>query len=46
VYLSLPSVVGRSGVERILPITLDEAEQAALRRSAEVMQENIRQLGL
>jgi L-lactate dehydrogenase len=46
VYLSLPSVVGRGGVERILPITLDEAEQAALRRSAEVMQENIRQLGL
>jgi len=46
VYLSLPSVVGRGGVERILPITLDEAEQAALRRSAEVMQENIRQLNL
>jgi L-lactate dehydrogenase len=46
VYLSLPSVVGRSGVERILPITLDEAEQAALQRSAEVMQENIRQLAL
>ena len=46
VYLSLPSVVGRSGVERILHITLDEAEQAALQRSAEVMQENIRQLAL
>lgn len=46
VYLSLPSVVGSAGVEKILPLNLDEVEQAALRQSAEVMKENIRQLNL
>ena len=46
VYLSLPSVVGRSGVEKILPLNLDESELAALHRSAEVMQGYIRQLDL
>jgi L-lactate dehydrogenase len=46
VYLSLPSVVGRGGVENILPLNLDEAELVALHRSAEVMRENIRQLDL
>jgi L-lactate dehydrogenase len=46
VYLSLPSVVGRGGVETILPLNLDEAELAALHRSAEVMQGYIHQLDL
>jgi malate/lactate dehydrogenase len=46
VYLSLPSVIGSAGVERVLPLNLDDGELAALRRSAEVMKENIRQLNL
>jgi L-lactate dehydrogenase len=46
VYLSLPSVVGGAGVEKVLELNLDEKEKDALRRSAEVMKENIRQLDL
>jgi L-lactate dehydrogenase len=34
VYLSLPAVLGRSGVRDIVPVTLDEHEQAKLRASA------------
>jgi L-lactate dehydrogenase len=37
VCLSLPSVVGRRGIERLLPLPLDEQEQRALRRSAEIV---------
>jgi L-lactate dehydrogenase len=37
VCLSLPAVVGASGIERVLPMVLDGAEVAALRRSAAVV---------
>jgi L-lactate dehydrogenase len=37
VYLSIPCVVGRGGVERIVELPLDDAELAALRHSAEVL---------
>jgi L-lactate dehydrogenase len=37
VYLSLPCVVGRAGVERVIEIPLDEAERAGLRASAELL---------
>ena len=37
VYLSLPCVIGASGVERILPLDLPPMELAALRGSAEVL---------
>ncbi|MGE5309083.1 MAG: L-lactate dehydrogenase [Deltaproteobacteria bacterium] len=46
VYLSLPSVVNRGGVVRVLDIDLDEAEQAAFKRSAEAVKAVIRQAGL
>ena len=36
VYLSLPCVVGRGGVERVIELPLDEAEQAGLRAPANV----------
>lgn len=39
VCLSLPTVVGREGVVRVLELPLDEAELAALRHSAAVLQE-------
>jgi L-lactate dehydrogenase len=35
--LSVPAVVGRRGVLSRLPLTVDEAEQAALSRSAAVL---------
>lgn len=38
VYLSLPCVIGRKGVERVVEIPLDAAEQAGLRKSAGVLQ--------
>jgi L-lactate dehydrogenase len=37
VYLSLPCVVGRAGVERVIEIPLDETERAGLRASAELL---------
>ena len=37
VYLCLPTVVGRSGVERVLRLELSPEEAAGLRRSAEVL---------
>jgi L-lactate dehydrogenase len=37
VCLSLPAVIGRDGVERVLPLLLDTAEEEALRRSADVV---------
>lgn len=37
VCLSLPAIVGRSGVQRVLPVWLTQAEVEALRRSAGVI---------
>ncbi|HYO63135.1 MAG TPA: L-lactate dehydrogenase, partial [Pyrinomonadaceae bacterium] len=37
VYLSLPCVVGRRGVERVIELPLDEQERAGLRASADVL---------
>jgi L-lactate dehydrogenase len=37
VYLSLPCVVGRDGVERVIEIPLDERERAGLRASADIL---------
>jgi L-lactate dehydrogenase len=37
VYLSLPCVMGRGGVERVVEIPLDEDERAGLRASAELL---------
>jgi L-lactate dehydrogenase len=45
VYLSLPAVVGRAGIERILPIPLSDDEVAGLRRSADVLRSTIDAIG-
>jgi L-lactate dehydrogenase len=42
VCLSVPVVVGRSGVKKIIPITLSAEEKKRLQKSAEVMKENIK----
>ena len=44
--LSVPSIVGKNGVERVLEIPLSESESTALRASAAQMQEVIRTLDL
>jgi L-lactate dehydrogenase len=46
VCLSLPAVIGRNGIERVLPITLDASEEAAFRHSAEVVRAAIEGLAL
>lgn len=43
VCLSLPAVVNRGGVDRVIETTLSEAEQEGLRRSAGVLKEVIAQ---
>ena len=40
-YLSVPCVVGRTGVERVIEMELDAAERAALAHSASVLRQRI-----
>lgn len=44
VYLSLPCVVGRNGVERVVELPLDEKECAGLRASAEILRKTLREV--
>lgn len=37
VYLSLPCIVGRAGVERVIELPLNEEERSGLQRSAEIL---------
>jgi L-lactate dehydrogenase len=46
VYFSLPAVIGRRGVERVLHLALDESESAALARSAGVLHSVLDELEL
>lgn len=46
VCLSLPTVIDRGGVERVLRLELDDEEIAGIRRSAQVLREQIDQLDL
>jgi L-lactate dehydrogenase len=46
VCLSLPTVVGRNGIEKVLHVLLDEDEVKKLKRSAEVLKGTIAQLEL
>jgi L-lactate dehydrogenase len=46
VYFSLPAVIGRRGVERVLHLALDESESAALDRCAAVLRAVLDQLEL
>lgn len=46
VYLGVPAVVGRSGVERIIELPLAPAEAEAFRRSAAILREQAESLGM
>lgn len=46
VYLSLPSVVDRGGIEKTLHLELDDAEQLGLLNSANLLRKLIQDLGL
>ena len=41
VYLSLPCVVGRDGVERVIEIPLDDREREGLRASADILRRTV-----
>jgi malate/lactate dehydrogenase len=41
VALSLPTIVGRDGIKKILPIALSESENRALHESAEILKRHI-----
>jgi len=45
VYLSLPAVIGRGGIERIVPLGLSAEEASGLRRSAGLLRETIATMG-
>lgn len=44
IYLSLPCVVGRRGVERVIELPLSETECAGLQASADVLQRTLKSL--
>ena len=44
VYMSLPCIVGRSGIKQVLEIPLSEEEESALDRSAKALKQAIREL--
>jgi L-lactate dehydrogenase len=44
VYLSLPAIIGRGGVERVVHLPLDDQETAGLQRSAQILRANIQQI--
>lgn len=46
VALSLPSIVGRQGVLRVLDTPMDDGELAALQNSADTSQNSLSTLGL
>ena len=44
VYLSLPCVVGRDGVEKIVELTLDDTEREGLQASADLLKRTLSEL--
>ena len=44
IYLSLPSVIGSRGVERVIELPLDENEQKGLRESADVLRNTLQKI--
>jgi len=45
-YLSLPTVIGRRGVERTLRLGLSAEEASGLRRSAALLRKTIEAIGI
>jgi L-lactate dehydrogenase len=46
VYLSLPCVIGRQGVQKFMRLPLDDKEIAGLQQSAKILKETLHTLGL
>lgn len=46
VVLSMPAIVGKDGIEMQVPISLDQDELARLRRSAGILEDNLKEISL
>ena len=46
IYLSIPSVVGNQGIEKVIDISLNEEEKQKLIESATALQDVIQQLDI
>ncbi|KAF0226721.1 MAG: L-lactate dehydrogenase [Erysipelotrichaceae bacterium] len=46
IYMAIPCVVGRQGIERIIPVPLSSSEQEQLRKSAKMLKTILKQAGL
>jgi L-lactate dehydrogenase len=44
VFLSLPAIITRDGVDRVLPVQLNEEESRALRKSAHILRRHLQTL--
>ena len=44
VVLSIPAIVGKNGLEKVVPIDLNESEQTALRKSADTLKAVLREV--
>ena len=44
IAISMPTIVGRHGVEEVLDLPIDDAEQAAFQQSAQTLKERLAQL--
>jgi L-lactate dehydrogenase len=45
IAISMPTIVGRNGVEEVLNLTISDDERAAFQRSAQTLKERLAQLG-
>lgn len=45
VVLSMPAIVGKDGLESLIPIELDEEEQKKLKESAETLKDVLADIG-
>lgn len=46
VALSMPAIVGKNGVEKQIPIKLNEKEQGELKKSADALKEVLKSIDL
>lgn len=46
VYLSLPAIITRNGIDRVVPIGLNDEESRALQESAGILRQHLQTLGL
>jgi malate/lactate dehydrogenase len=46
VYLSLPAIITRNGIDPVVPIGLNDEESRALQKSADILRQHLQTLGL